>query len=238
LLNQADTPELQSKARLIAGSLLPVFDSAIIASLQAKTIHAVHESSAGVILAAGAATRFGKPKQLLAWNGEPLVRSVALTALQAGLSPVVVVTGAAAAEVEACVHELPVTLARNERWQDGQASSLQRGIAACPPATGSAVFLLADQPHVTTEIIRALVETHATGLHRIVAPLIQEERRGNPVLFDRETFADLQGLRGDVGGRAIFSKHRVHFLPWHDARLLTEIDTQEDYQRLLEGNRE
>jgi molybdenum cofactor cytidylyltransferase len=70
----------------------------------------------------------------------------------------------------------------------------------------------------------------------IVAPLILEERRGNPVLFDRVTFPDLLSLQGDVGGRAIFHKHKVEFLPWHDDALLLDVDTPEDYQRLIEHN--
>jgi molybdenum cofactor cytidylyltransferase len=59
------------------------------------------------------------------------------------------------------------------------------------------------------------------------------DRRGNPVLFDRETFTDLLELEGDVGGRAIFHKHRVEYLPWHDDSLLLDVDTPEQYQRLL-----
>jgi CTP:molybdopterin cytidylyltransferase MocA len=53
------------------------------------------------------------------------------------------------------------------------------------------------------------------------------------VLFDRSTFGDLATLEGDMGGRAIFHKHRVEYLPWHDDRLLLDVDTPEMYQRLL-----
>ncbi len=95
------------------------------------------------------------------------------------------------------------------------------------------MFLLADQPQVTPQVIRALVETHAGGLPPIVAPLIRDERRGNPVLFDRSTFADLLRLQGESGGRSLFSKHRVEYVPWHDDRLLLDVDTPEDYRRLL-----
>jgi molybdenum cofactor cytidylyltransferase len=79
------------------------------------------------------------------------------------------------------------------------------------------------------------MELHSVDLPPIVAPLILEERRGNPVLFDRSTFSDLLALRGDSGGRSLFSKHHVQYMPWHDASLLLDVDTEEDYRRLVEG---
>ena len=82
-------------------------------------------------------------------------------------------------------------------------------------------------------VIRALVENHAAELHPIIAPLVMMERRGNPVLFDRTTFPDLMDLQGDSGGRSIFSRHHVEYMPWHDDRLLIDVDKPEDYQRLI-----
>ena len=97
---------------------------------------------------------------------------------------------------------------------------------------GGAIFLLVDQPQITSSILQALSEKHAEGLYPIVAPMVMD-RRANPVLFDRRTFNDLLTLEGDTGGRAIFHKHKVEYLPWHDDRLLLDVDTPEHYQRLL-----
>lgn len=234
LLNQADTPELQSLARGLSGALMASYDAAIISSLKHGDIFAVDEPIAGIILAAGESTRFGQPKQLLDWKGQPFVRAVAKTALQAGLSPVVVVTGANAEKVEAALHRLNVTIIRNEQWKTGQASSIRAGIEVltASPKTGGAIFLLVDQPQLTGSVIRALRERHAHGLYPIVAPMVMDQR-ANPVLFDRLTFSDLLKLEGDIGGRAIFHKHRVEYLPWHDDRLLLDVDTPEMYQRLI-----
>jgi molybdenum cofactor cytidylyltransferase len=236
LLNQADTPDLQSLAQGLSHSLMKSYDSVIISNLKQERIFAVYEPIAGIVLAAGESTRFGQPKQLLDWKGEPFVRAVAKTALQAGLSPVVVVTGANAERVESAVNDLNVSRIRNEDWKTGQASSIRAGIEhlASPfsPKTGGAIFLLADQPQLTSSVIRALFEKHAEGLYSIVAPMVID-RRANPVLFDRATFSDLLTLEGDVGGRAIFHKHRVEYLPWHDDHLLLDVDTPEMYQRLL-----
>ncbi|MDP2976112.1 MAG: selenium cofactor biosynthesis protein YqeC [Anaerolineales bacterium] len=277
LLNQADTAELQAKAKVLAERLIPAYHAVIIACLNPQSsisnqqstildpqsaIHAVHEPVAGILLAAGEAKRFGQPKQLLDWHGQPFVRVVAQTALAAGLSPLVVVTGAKAELVEAAVKDLPVIIVRNEAWQAGQSASIRAGVRALTPSTspspgserelragpdpspmqgevcGAAIFLLADQPQVTPAVLRALVERHAQDLAPILAPLVQGQR-ANPVLFDRVTFPDLLALpalatrpgSGDVGGRAIFSKHPVTYLPWLDASLLLDIDTPEEYQK-------
>ena len=241
LLNQADSSTLQSQAKTIAKELTLDFQAVIITSLQEKQIHAVHEPIAGVILAAGKAQRFGKPKQLLDWRGEPFVRAVAKTALESGLSPVIVVTGAYADQVKAAVQDLPVEVVHNAEWQSGQASSIIAGLSPHPipppnsmnwgEEVGGAIFLLADQPQVTPTIIQALVEKHASTLDPIVAPMVLDQR-ANPVLFDRVTFSDLMKLEGDIGGRGIFSKHKVTYLPWHDDAMLLDVDTPEHYQRL------
>jgi molybdenum cofactor cytidylyltransferase len=236
LVNQAETHELQSAAQGLVQSLLPTYDSVIISSLEQEKIFAVHEAVAGIILAAGESRRFGQPKQLLDWKGQPFVRAVAKTALEAGLSPVVVITGANAEQVELAIHDLDVRAIKNQEWNSGQGSSIKTAIETLTlnssSRIGAAIFLLTDQPQVTTSIIRALVEKHADGLHSVVAPLVMDQR-ANPVLFDRSTFPDLMTLEGDVGGRAVFHKHRVEYLPWHDDRLLLDVDTPEMYRRLL-----
>ena len=170
----------------------------LIASLKNETIPAVHEPIAGIILAAGEASRFGEPKQLLKWKGEPFVRAVSQTALRAGLSPVVVVTGAYAEQVEAVVHDLDVRIVRNENWETGQGSSIREGVRSLPNECGGAIFLLADQPQVDIPILQALKEKHAEGLYPIIPPMVID-RRANPVLFDRVTFPDL--MNGASGRR-------------------------------------
>ena len=235
LLNQADTHELQSAAQGLAYALIPTYDSVIVSSLEQENIFAVHEPIAGVILAAGRSSRFGTPKQLLDWKGQPFVHAVAKTALEAGLSSVLVVTGANAEQVEFAIRDLNVTVKKNEDWISGQGSSIKAGVKTLTQRyskIGGVIFLLTDQPQVTASILRALVEKHAEGLYPVVAPMVIGQR-ANPVLFDRETFADLMTLEGDVGGRAIFHKHRVEYLPWHDDHLLLDVDTPEMYQRLI-----
>ncbi|HUF40176.1 MAG TPA: selenium cofactor biosynthesis protein YqeC [Anaerolineales bacterium] len=231
VLNQADNPALQGQGRRIADELRGAYDAVLIASLRSEAVFAVHEPAAGIVLAAGASTRMGRPKQLLDWGGRPLVAHVARQALAAGCDPVVVVTGAGAVGVQAAVADLSVDIVHNPDWEAGQSGSVRAGVAAAGRA-GSALFLLVDQPFVEATLIRRLIEAHAASLAPIVAPMIGD-RRGNPVLFDRATFPDFRALTGDAGGRQLFSRYPVEWLPWHDERALLDLDTEDDYRNLV-----
>ena len=101
---------------------------------------------AAVILAAGASTRFGQPKQLLDWKGVPLLAHVADVALAAGLAPAIAVLGCQAQAARAALGTRPVEAAMNWRWEEGLSTSVQVGLAALPPETEAAVFLQCDQP--------------------------------------------------------------------------------------------
>jgi molybdenum cofactor cytidylyltransferase len=246
LLNQADTEELKAAGQRLAGLLLPDFERVLIASLglavdeagrskpgpDFEQVSAVHKPVAGVLLAGGGSQRLGRPKQLLPWRGEPLVRHSARAALEAGLEPLVVVTGASREAVEAALIGLPVILAYNEDWNQGQSTSVRAGVQALPATTGAVVFLLSDQPQVPPALIRALIAAHRETLSKIIAPEVAG-RRANPVLFDRSTFADLLLLSGDTGGRGIFSRYSPMHIPWYDDSLLLDVDTEEDYLKLL-----
>ena len=186
----------------------------------------------GVILAAGAASRMGQPKLLLSWKGEPLIRHAARCALQSGLAPLVVVTGAYAAEMQIALAGLAVSLVHNPDWQAGQSTSVRSGLAVLPDRTQAVIFLLGDQPFVTSELLRALVNTYAQTRPTILAPFVGE-KRANPVLFDHSIFEALGQLKGDAGARSLFTQYPPTPMPWADERLLLDVDTPEDYQRLL-----
>ena len=190
---------------------------------------------AGVILAAGAASRMGQPKLLLPWKGEALICHAARTALETGLDPVVVVTGAGGLEIQAALAGLDVRFVENPDWQAGQSTSVRAGINALPLSTQAVIFLLGDQPYVSTDLIQALVQIYAQTHPAILAPYVGEKRT-NPVLFDVSVFEALRGLRGDAGARTIFAQYPPTPLPWHDDRLLFDVDTTDDYQRLLRSS--
>jgi molybdenum cofactor cytidylyltransferase len=237
LLNGADTPDIRAQANELAQSLLHAYRSVLVAALgTAGTVFSAYEPAAGVVLAAGAARRFGQQKQLLLWRGQPLVRHAVLAALRGGLSPVVVVTGAYAEGVEAVLRDLPVVFANNPDWAQGQSTSLQTGLRRLSPEIGSAVILLADQPLIPDKLVRTLVETHASTLSPLVAPRVNGQRV-NPVLFDSLTFPDLFALTGDTGGRPLFSEpyhYPVAWVDWMEESLFMDVDTEQDYRGLIE----
>jgi molybdenum cofactor cytidylyltransferase len=246
MLNQVDTVADLSSLQKFEETLLDTFDSVIFCALQSdkgkysldevpgeviKTI----EKTAGIILAAGNSKRMGQPKALLDWNGIPFVRACAIEAISAGLNPVYIIAGSEHLAIENAVSGLPVKVLKNDEWQTGQSSSIRVGVKALPKNIGSVVFQLVDQPHISHTLIRQLMVEHNLSL----APIILPEaggRRANPVLFDRTTFSDLLKLQGDVGGRSIFLHYTVKMIPWNDEGILMDVDTPEDYARLLSNS--
>lgn len=191
---------------------------------------------AGIILAAGAASRMGQPKLLLPWKGRALIHHAAHTALAAGLDPVIVVAGARMLEIQSALTDLPVEVIHNPAWENGQSTSVRTGIHALPEQTTAAIFLLGDQPYVSVELLQALKQTYLRDRPTVLAPFV-DGKRSNPVLFDGSIFEVLCALQGDAGARSIFARYPPMPLIWQDERLFFDVDTPEDYQRLLEDGR-
>ncbi len=192
---------------------------------------------AGIILAAGSSTRFGRPKQLIEWQGVPLVVRAVAVAARAGLSPIVVVLGSRAEEVRAALERAawasPPQVAMNWRWQEGIGTSVQVGLMALPPDCDGAVFLHCDQPLLPAGLLGALVRRFEESGLPIVHP-VHAGRRYPPALFGQALFAELAALSGDVGGRAVIERHTgdVATLPVDDPFPLSDVDTPEDLERI------
>jgi CTP:molybdopterin cytidylyltransferase MocA len=154
---------------------------------------------AAIILAAGASTRLGEPKQLIEIGGLPLVRRAAMAAIEAGASPIVVVLGADNHQILPALEGLPdVRIALNSRWETGLASSLAAGLSALAdhPEIDGALIVLADQPFVDAHALKTLAD--AFGTDRIVASSYSNIV-GVPAVIGREFFGELSQLTGDKG---------------------------------------
>lgn len=194
---------------------------------------------AAVLLAAGGSSRFGEPKQLLDWEGRPLIAHLADVAWAAGLDPVIVVLGAEAERIAPVLAERPVQILRNYRWQAGIGTSVQLGVAAAA-ASPAAIFLQVDQPLVQLRLLRELVAHWRAHLPQpsIIVPDYQGQF-GTPVLFDRAFFPELAQLSADVGGRALFAAYADKLLTHAitDPLLLADADTPAEYARLQSAAR-
>jgi len=185
----------------------------------------------GLILAAGASRRFGGPKLVEPFAGEPLIRRAVRSVGAAGL-PVTVVTEPGAIELRRALEGLPVRFVENERPGDGMASSIRAGVAVLPERVEAVLVLPADQPTTGPALIRALCRAYRETRASVVAPLYRGEQ-GPPVLFARSLFGELLALRGDRGARPVLEAHRAEaaFVAV-DAPMPRDVDTRADHEAL------
>jgi len=190
-----------------------------------------------VVLAAGGSSRLGSPKQLLVFDGQTLLRHTLEVATQANPEAVVVVLGAHMQRMETEVGGLHVHVVENPGWQEGIASSIRCGVdAICKqmPHCKAVIMMLCDQLFVTVELLHNLVKG-AQEDAVLIAACRYGGVTGVPALFKKDLFRELQQLEGDTGARALMRKHEDRMVAVHFAEGEADIDTPEDYSRLL-GN--
>lgn len=158
-----------------------------------------------IVLAAGAATRFGAPKQLALLNGRPLIHHAIERALEAA-DAAIVVLGAGAADVSKALPTGKVCAVVNDHWREGLASSIRTGIAQLPGPCEGVLLLLADQPCLTRQSLHRLVEAWQSQPAQIVASRYAGII-GAPCIFPQWCFAELQALRADQGARSLLHRH-------------------------------
>ena len=192
-------------------------------------------TAAGVVLAAGASRRMGRPKQLLEVGGRPLLEGVIASANASRLDEVVVVLGANA---DAILGQVDLGRARavvNPDHAAGMSTSLRVGLAALGPEVDVAMVVLGDQPAISGAMLDELLDLRArSGLP--AAALSFGGLLHPPVALAREMWGDLRSLEGDVGCRALIRSRPelVAALPYEgDLTHPVDVDTPEDYARLL-----
>ena len=187
-----------------------------------------------ILLAAGASSRMGKPKQLLEYQGSPLIVRAVNAALASPAWPVVVVLGANAALLRPLLARLPVLIAENTRWPEGMASSLQTGLAQLDRFSLSldgALISVVDQPHFSAAVIAKLFAGLTPG--KTLASARYAGRLGVPALFSRSHFGELRALQGAEGAREILAAHRNEVAAVDFPELAIDLDTPSDYESLL-----
>ncbi len=190
-----------------------------------------------VVLAAGQSSRMGgRNKLLLPLDGETVLHRTVRTVLAAGVQETVVVTGHQGREVMRAVVDLPVTLQPNLRHEEGQMRSVAAGVAALAHATDAILVCPGDMPLLTADDLRVLMEAFcAHSEHSIVIPRHGGER-GNPIVFASAYAPEVAAGRRLIGCRKLaqqYPEETWYFEADHD-RYTTDLDTPEDYRRVLE----
>lgn len=180
-----------------------------------------------LLLAAGASTRFGSPKQLVRVAGRPLLHAAVTRAAEVTGNALIVVLGAGASELAPLLRHSPGSVVINQEWREGLASSIRAGVARLPPTCDGVLLLLADQAAVTADDLKRLAGTWRKQPQCIAAALYAGIT-GVPAVFPRSLFRELAELHGDVGARALLRRNadRVVRVPMPGAAL--DIDTPED----------
>ena len=186
-----------------------------------------------LLLAAGASTRMGQPKQLLPYHGRTLLRHAAQTAAATGCNPLVLVTGALHEALAAEVTDLPFQVIHNPDWQSGMASSIQAGLAAVAAAQPAAyLIMLSDQPLVTPELLLQIMALQQQSQAPIVAATYGNTL-GVPAVFSQAMLPALHRLRGAEGANRLIAAlgAAVGRIPFPEG--LLDVDTPAQYASLL-----
>jgi len=186
-----------------------------------------HDTLHAVVLAAGASTRFGSPKQLVRVAGRPLLHTAVTRAAEVTGNALTVVLGAGAAQLAPLLKHSPGSVVVNQDWREGIASSIRVGVARLPATCAGVMLVLADQATVSADDLKRLASTWRKQPQYITAALYAG-LCGAPAIFPRSAFRELAELRGDDGARLLLRRNadRIVRVPMPSAAL--DIDTPED----------
>ena len=193
--------------------------------------------TAGIILAAGMSTRFGRPKQLLKLKNKYLIEWVLDAALKSRLQKTVLVLGheyqTILKAIAAWTHEPRLEIVVNHRYVDGQSSSLVAGLRKVQHSFPSVMFLLGDQPMLTSETIDRMLVMYRQSEKDICVP-VYEGKRGNPTIFNRKMYELLMSVKGDIGARDIILEYSARTLNIEVNKPLCffDIDSEQDFTHL------
>ena len=183
---------------------------------------------AALVLAAGLSSRMGVNKLLQDWGGKPLLRWTVEAALNSEVRPVIVVTGNESSKIEAALKGLDVQFVHNREFREGLGTSLKVGIATVPDSVDGAMVLLGDMPEIGVHLINRMVAAFSPADSRSICVAAHGNRRGNPVLWSRVFFPEIEALKGDEGAKCLLSEHEEFVYEIEaDGSVLRDIDTPE-----------
>ena len=192
------------------------------------------DSIAVILLAAGASIRLGKPKQLLQFQGETLLRRSAKTALAVS-NRVVVTLGANIEIMRKQIEDLSIQIAENNNWETGMSSSIRSGLEkllADANEPEAVILMVCDQPFADDKLLEEIISAYKEKNSLIVACEYQNTL-GVPALFDKTLFPELLALDSSAGAKQLIKKHRAQTAEISFPKGVFDIDTPKDYENLI-----
>ena len=186
----------------------------------------------GLVLAAGAATRFGSAKQLAEIDGRPMLEHAILAMVASPVGRVVVVLGSGAEEVLQRVDLHGGDAVVCERWAEGQSASLACGLAELS-GSEAVVVTLGDQPFVSPDAIRRVIAARGNGAAAVRATY--HGAPGHPVLLERRLFERMRDVTGDHGARNLLISVQTREVPCDDLGGGQDVDTPAQLDALRAG---
>lgn len=192
-----------------------------------------------IILAAGGSSRLGSPKQLLQYKRQSLLKKIVGIAVQVAPNNSLVVIGAEKESMQKELLQTGIAIAVNINWQQGMSTSIKIGLTQLlksNAALDGCIFSVCDQPFITAGLLQNLIKKHQESSKGIIAAAYASTA-GTPVLLDKKYFAELMHLQNDEGAKKILHKYN------HDLATISfeggevDIDTKEDYKKLLDVDR-
>lgn len=190
---------------------------------------------AALVLAAGLSSRMGQPKLLLPLAGQPMIAHTVDALIASAVSDIIVVTGPDAEPLRAALAGRTVRFVQNPMPEGGLSTSLRTGLRTLPADCDAFLVALGDMPLVGPALIDRLIAAYNPTEGRAICAPRTGDRRGNPILWDREFQAELMAVSGDMGGRVLLQRHndQVCDVAVEGDAILTDIDTPEDYRAVL-----
>jgi CTP:molybdopterin cytidylyltransferase MocA len=188
----------------------------------------VSGTAAGLLLAAGAGRRMGRPKALLRdMQGVPFLSRAVGELLEGGCADVTVVLGAGVDQARALLDAVAAEVVVADDWQEGMGASLRAGLAALRPGSSAALVSLVDLPDVTAAVVARLLAEPVTS--RSLARAAYDGVPGHPVLLGRDHWQGVaQGASGDKGARDYLAPRQVRLVECGDLASGRDVDTPSD----------
>jgi molybdenum cofactor cytidylyltransferase len=192
------------------------------------------EKVAGLLLAAGASTRMGQPKQLLRVAGYTLLDRMLNEVLSSDLDLILLVLGFQAQEIKQSLstglHHPKLRIIENNNYLDGMSTSIITGLSEVEDFFEHVMIILADMPLISSSLINLLLHEYLAS-HLQLGAIKLIGRRSHPVIIGRQYYDELHRLRGDVGARDLFVKYadQVCLVEPEKDYDDVDIDTMEEY---------